>query len=148
MLTVLHQEVSVQTHVFHQQVADRLKLTASDVKCLSLLHHRGQEVVSALACELQLTQSAVTSVLDKLEAAGYILRERSPVDRRRVVVRLIPEHAQDYFECVQDVHERTEKLLERHTLGQIRQVLDFTAQIKMVVVEANERLKNQPKVPL
>ena len=37
-----------------------------------------------------LTTGAITGVIDRLERAGYVRRERDPADRRKVIVRARP----------------------------------------------------------
>lgn len=73
--------------------ADRLGLHSTDWGCVLLLNEALPEPLTAgqLAELTGLTTGAVTGVLDRLEGAGYVNRTRDSVDRRRVVVRLVPE---------------------------------------------------------
>jgi len=41
---------------------------------------------SELARRLQMTSGALTALVDRLEASGYVVRERHPADRRRVLI--------------------------------------------------------------
>ena len=56
---------------------------------LALEHLAGGEGLgpSELARRLQLTSGSVTSLIDRLEANGHVVRAPHPSDRRRVVVR-------------------------------------------------------------
>ena len=73
--------------------ADRLGLHSTDWGCVLLLNEALPEPLTAgqLAELTGLTTGAVTGVLDRLEGAGFVSRARDPGDRRRVVVRLVPE---------------------------------------------------------
>ena len=73
--------------------ADRLGLHSTDWGCVLLLDEALPEPLTAgqLAELTGLTTGAVTGVLDRLERAGFVRRERDPGDRRRVIVRLVPE---------------------------------------------------------
>ena len=73
--------------------ADRLGLHSTDWGCVLLLNEALPEPLTAgqLAELTGLTTGAVTGVLDRLEGAGFVGRARDPGDRRRVVVRLVPE---------------------------------------------------------
>src|SRR5690348_10057768 len=52
--------------------------------CLLLLH--GPAPAGRLAELTGLTTGAVTGVVDRLEAGGFVRRETDPADRRRVIV--------------------------------------------------------------
>ena len=73
--------------------ADRLGLHSTDWGCVLLLNEALPEPLTAgqLAELTGLTTGAVTGVIDRLEDAGFVRRARDPGDRRRVVVRLVPE---------------------------------------------------------
>jgi DNA-binding MarR family transcriptional regulator len=73
--------------------ADRLGLHSSDWACVLLLNEALPEPLTAgqLADLTGLTTGAVTGVLDRLEKAGFVRRERDPADRRRVIAALVPE---------------------------------------------------------
>jgi DNA-binding MarR family transcriptional regulator len=73
--------------------ADRLGLHSTDWGCVLLLDEALPEPLMAgqLAELTGLTTGAVTGVLDRLESAGFVRRERDTGDRRRVIVRLVPE---------------------------------------------------------
>jgi DNA-binding MarR family transcriptional regulator len=65
-----------------------LGVNRSDGKCLDVLEEREPMTAGELAEELGLTTGAVTTLLDRLEKAGYVSRARDTVDRRRVLVQL------------------------------------------------------------
>jgi len=71
--------------LFHQAVAERLGLNATDLKCLDLARGE-QDITAGRIAELTgLTTAALTSVIDRLEARGIVRRERDLSDRRKVL---------------------------------------------------------------
>lgn len=78
--------------VLHNHVvAQELGLGASDSQFLTLLQAHGPLTPGRLAELSRLTTGTVTGVLDRLEKAGFVRRERDPHDRRKVIVTLAPE---------------------------------------------------------
>jgi DNA-binding MarR family transcriptional regulator len=77
--------------VFHEALAVRLGINATDLKCLELAAGEESVTPSRLAELAGLTSGAITGVLDRLERAGIISREADPNDRRRVVVQVAPD---------------------------------------------------------
>jgi DNA-binding MarR family transcriptional regulator len=73
--------------------AERIGINLTDLNCLNILSFSGQLTAGELARATGLTTASITGVLDRLEEAGYVRRERDAQDRRRVVVRLVPERA-------------------------------------------------------
>ncbi|HVT72367.1 MAG TPA: MarR family transcriptional regulator [Lacunisphaera sp.] len=70
----------------HSVLPDGLTVTQFGV--LEALHHIGPLCQSELAEKLLKSGGNLTLVVDNLEKAGYVLRERDPADRRFVVVKL------------------------------------------------------------
>jgi DNA-binding MarR family transcriptional regulator len=69
-----------------QAVSDRLGVNGTDLQCLGILTSSGAMTAGELAERTGLTTGAVTGVIDRLEQAGLVTRERDAVDRRRVIV--------------------------------------------------------------
>lgn len=63
-------------------------LTGPQLLIIKKLQSWGGMTVSELAREINVSQSTVTSILDRLERYGYVLRSRSETDRRRVIVNI------------------------------------------------------------
>src|SRR5216117_3098234 len=74
---------STATVLFHAAVAERLGLSATDHKYADLIARQGPMTAGELADRAGLTTGAITGVLDRLERAGWVRRERDPHDRRR-----------------------------------------------------------------
>lgn len=72
-------------------VASQAGVHSTDLECLDLLFLNGPLTAGALAQLTGLTTGAITAALDRLEAAGYLHRERDTIDRRRVVVTPAPK---------------------------------------------------------
>jgi len=77
---------------FFQAVAERSGMNLTDLQCLAILTSAGPVTAGQLAETMGLTTGAVTGVINRLERAGYVLREKDPADGRRVVVRPIGEN--------------------------------------------------------
>jgi DNA-binding MarR family transcriptional regulator len=77
--------------MFRAAVAGKLGLTVTDMECLDFLMERGSATAGQLAEQTGLTTGAITSMIRRLEKAGYVRAERDPDDRRRVIVT--PDHA-------------------------------------------------------
>ncbi|MGY1609722.1 MULTISPECIES: MarR family winged helix-turn-helix transcriptional regulator [unclassified Geodermatophilus] len=75
--------------LFEEAACGVLGVGRNDLRALNLLEH-GPLGPSALADALGLSRAAVTALLDRLEAAGYVARTAAPGDRRAVHVHLQP----------------------------------------------------------
>ena len=71
-----------------------------------------------------LTTAAVTTVLDRMERAGYVTRERDTEDRRRVLVRLTPL-AQERIGALWGVFAEFREAIERYSMEELRLLRDF-----------------------
>lgn len=81
--------MSTWTVMFHQAASLRMGLNPTDGKCLSVLREVGPITAGELAHLIGLTTGAVTGVIDRLEARGFVQRVADPHDRRRVIVEPI-----------------------------------------------------------
>ena len=88
---LLGREFITAVVVFHESVGRLLGLTAVERKCLDILSRLGPVTAGAIAEHTGLTSGAVTGLVDRLQAAGYVDRAPDPSDRRRVLVSLRPE---------------------------------------------------------
>jgi MarR family 2-MHQ and catechol resistance regulon transcriptional repressor len=79
---------SVSARVHNVLPAD---LTITQFGVLEAIYHIGPLCQSELAEKLLKSGGNLTLVVDNLEKAGYVRRERDPADRRFVVVKLTPK---------------------------------------------------------
>jgi DNA-binding MarR family transcriptional regulator len=79
-------EISTETIMFHQAVADVLGLHITDHKGLDLIYRYGPMPAGRLAELTSLTTGAITGIIDRLEKAGYVRRVNDPKDRRITII--------------------------------------------------------------
>lgn len=82
-------------------------LTSSQLILLKVVRDHSLSTISELASTISLSQATLTSILDRLESTGYVLRERSTKDKRKIyvsitkagreVLTMAPEPLQDTF---------------------------------------------------
>jgi DNA-binding MarR family transcriptional regulator len=76
---------------FLQAVAQRSGMNLTDLQCVNVLTSTGPITAGQLAEMTGLTTGAITGVINRMERAGYVRREKDPGDRRRVVIRPVLE---------------------------------------------------------
>ncbi|MFF1452572.1 MarR family winged helix-turn-helix transcriptional regulator [Streptomyces sp. NPDC058274] len=121
--------------LFNQAVADHLDLHPTDLQCLNLLSLEGAPVTTGRIAELTgLTTGSATRLVDRLERAGYVVRERDATDRRRVLVATVPEKAAELGRMWDRLsvgwHELFDGLDEGELaliIGHMRRTVEFSA---------------------
>ena len=73
---------------FFRAAAARVGMTVTDMQVLDILESTGPMTAGQLADLTGLTTGAITGMLNRLEEARLVRRERDPNDGRRVIVRL------------------------------------------------------------
>ena len=69
------------------------ELSMAQVQVLMTLQGSGESTISDLARQLQVSPPSTSSMVDRLVDKGFLHRERSSEDRRKVVVRLSEQAA-------------------------------------------------------
>ncbi len=94
-LRSLRGELAALNHV----VGSRLKVRDSDLDCLDLIARLGPIAPSELARRSGVHPATITGILDRLQKAEWIARERDPAaaDRRGVIVRIRRERVGEVF---------------------------------------------------
>jgi MarR family transcriptional regulator, organic hydroperoxide resistance regulator len=75
----------------YKPLLDRLGLTYPQYLAMLVLWEANELTVSELGQRLYLDSGTLTPLLKRLEAAGWLKRERDAADERRVIVSLTPE---------------------------------------------------------
>ena len=71
-----------------QAIADRLELSASELRAVTLLMRVGTATAGEIAEASDLTTGAATRLIDRLESTGWLVRQADVTDRRRVLLQL------------------------------------------------------------
>lgn len=90
LVSILRTAALVQRHV--SQVVEGSGVTIQQYNVLRILRGAGTDGLPTLSIRDRMIEEAagITRLLDKLEAAGHVVRERSTPDRRQVVCRITP----------------------------------------------------------
>jgi DNA-binding MarR family transcriptional regulator len=137
------QQLSLATIMFHQAVADRLGLNPTDHKCIDLLSSAGSMTAGELAEATGLTTGAITGVIDRLEAAGFVRREDDPDDRRRVIIRVVPKRYGDIARLFEPFAAAVLEMGSRYSEKELATIVDFMARSCQVLHDATLELRKQ-----
>jgi|SRR5579871_2224836 len=129
-----------------QAAADRIGINATDLNCLNILSFSGHMTAGELARATGLTTASITGVIDRLEEAGYVSRERDPHDRRRVVVTLSLDKAMRNVASVfLPIMRDWRELASGYTDGELRLIVDFYGQMEQVFRNHLVRLRTEER---
>jgi DNA-binding MarR family transcriptional regulator len=124
--------LSTEIDRLDQAAADRYGLNRTDMRALDILGRAGPLAPTALARLLGFTTGGVTTVLDRLEKAGYIRRRPDPGDRRRQVVETTEATAARDEEVFGDLIRATRDLVADYTDDELLVIRDFLDRVRQV----------------
>lgn len=74
--------------LYSKKLSKESGLTSPQLIVMQEIFNNDDVMVKDIANHINLSSATVTSILDRLEARGYVVRERSTIDKRKVGVRL------------------------------------------------------------
>jgi DNA-binding MarR family transcriptional regulator len=129
--------------MFHQAVADRVGLNATDLKCLDLAREAGGPLTAGRLAEVTgLTSGAITGVIDHLERAGLARRVRDPQDRRKVLVEPILEPMAALLPIYQELGREMAEVCMGYDAEELKVVYRFLEETIGVMKRQTERLRD------
>ena len=126
--------------------AARTGMTVTDIEVIDSLDSVGPMTAGQLADLTGLTTGAITGMLNRLEEAGLVRRERDPLDGRRVIVRL--EKGKDQMREISTVFDALaqewDEIASHYNDEQIAFLLEFLKLSNEVSRSEIVRLRDAP----
>jgi DNA-binding MarR family transcriptional regulator len=132
---------SAQGVLYGQSVADLAGISGSDLDCMDLLNLEGRMTAGRLAELTGLTTGAITGVVDRLEKAGFVRRERDETDRRKVFIATVPENTAHIGRLYRPMQEAMHKLWSTYSDAELQFLLRFAREGYKSALEASAVLK-------
>ncbi len=120
---------------FDEVACQKLGINRTDLRCLNIVDNQGSMTAGRLAELSGLTTAAITSVLDRLERAGYARRVRDQQDRRQVMVEVTPLLAERATPIWGPLGDEARSTLGRMSADELEALMDFYR----LGIELNER---------
>jgi DNA-binding MarR family transcriptional regulator len=114
-----------QLSMLNRRVGAHLDLKDVDLDCLDLINRHGPLGPGAVARLAGLHPATMTGILDRLERAGWVVRERDPGDRRAVTVRALPERNPELYHLLSGMNSAMDELCAGYDEAQLALLGDF-----------------------
>jgi DNA-binding MarR family transcriptional regulator len=119
----------------------------TDLDCLSVIALEGEATAGRLVELTGLTSGAVTGVVDRLERAGYVQRVPDTDDRRRVVLRPVPDALGPLAAAFAPMLESSAAMLDRYDDAQLATLTDYVTRCVPMMREETLRLRDAEEQP-
>jgi DNA-binding MarR family transcriptional regulator len=134
-------EASALGQMFSEAVAAKVGLGGADLEYLDVLTMRGRMTAGDLAKATGLTSGAVTGVVDRLEAAGFVRRERDRDDRRRVFITVRHERLGKLQTFYRPLARAINALADGYSDAEIAAFLDYFTRSRDIMRSQLKRVK-------
>jgi DNA-binding MarR family transcriptional regulator len=106
-------------------VANQLQMPVSDVHAIAALLEFGDLGIRRLAELMGMTTGATTRLVDRLERAGYVIRQADARDRRRVVLHLVGHRVAEIGRYYESMGVRWQEQVAGYSDDQMRFLAEF-----------------------
>jgi DNA-binding MarR family transcriptional regulator len=137
----LFRKLGTRTVLFHQAAAQALGLFPTDLKSADILNEAGPMTAGELGKKTGLSTGSVTALVDRLEKAGYVAREKDPNDRRRVIIVPLTASKKHVKGLFRSLSESTMDLCREYTEEELELIFSFVGKAADIVEEELKRLK-------
>lgn len=129
--------------LMRRRMRDDMDMGDTDVAALRWIireQRAGRHATSAaLARELGITTAAVTKLVGRLVASGYLARSRHPTDRRLVLLTPLPGAHERLRRTLGPMHDRMLQLAVSLTPAERAAVVGFLDRLAEIVVDSGDR---------
>ncbi|NRD76355.1 MarR family transcriptional regulator [Bacillus sp. BRMEA1] len=118
-------KLSTRMVLFQQKAAQSIGLVVTDFKTADILNENGPLTAGELGNITGLSTGSVTALIDRLEHAGFVKRERDPNDRRRVMIIPVKEKLKNIKEHYTSLNDQMIKLCAQYTEKELSLIIGF-----------------------
>ena len=140
-------KASAQGAMFAKTVADRAGISSADMDCIDFVNVEGRMTAGRLAELTGLTTGAITGVIDRLEKAGFVRRQRDASDRRKVFIVPVPERMMAIGRLYEPLQRAMQKQSERYSDAELKLLLRYATESGQSILEATTQLKAMVDAP-
>jgi DNA-binding MarR family transcriptional regulator len=129
---IVKAEQAVTSYFRQELLKAGLKITPGQSGLLFLLEKKSPGNMSELSGQLEMDNSAVTRIVDRLEKGGFVKRELNKNDRREFLVTITDsglEEIKGAKSVVKNLNKKLEKNFSSSELDQFRHILTEMANI-------------------
>jgi DNA-binding MarR family transcriptional regulator len=105
---------------------------------IGTLFKAGEMKISELSQKVNLSNSTVSGIVDRLEKQQMVVRTRSEEDRRTVYVKVTPRVAEVYEEIHKKTEKRFEDLLSSGSTEDIAKIIEGLNALKRILLDNKE----------
>lgn len=131
-VVMLLQDLRLTLSLLNRSVAHHFSVNEVDLDCLDILVRHGPHAPGALAQRMNLHLATMTGVLNRLERGGFVVRERSCSDRRRVLVSADPVQGQRISDHYTGAAQELRTLCVAFPASDLQVVADFLGRASRV----------------
>lgn len=140
-LTTMLRRMGAASALHSQAVAKRVGLSSVDLECLDMILLAGPVTAGQIMEHTKLTSGAVTGLIDRLARKGYVERAADPQDRRKVIVRIVPEEIRPLQELFAPMAERSTALMRQYSAEELELIAGFVAKGTALALERASELE-------
>jgi DNA-binding MarR family transcriptional regulator len=118
-------DLRIELAVLNHRVGTRVELRDLDFDCLDVIARSGPLTPSALGARVGVHAATMTGILNRLEAGGWITRQRVEGDRRAVLVGTTPEGQRELYGLFEGMNTRLEQICDRYSDQELDTIVDF-----------------------
>jgi DNA-binding MarR family transcriptional regulator len=128
------------TQAFDDIVGRALRLNPADVRGLDWLAD-GPKTAGELSAGTGLSSAATTTLIDRLEQRGFVRRVADPSDRRRVLVEMTPDGAQQVGRFYGPLVAEGSRLLDGIPAAEIERVAKWLQDARKLTDRHRDRIR-------
>jgi DNA-binding MarR family transcriptional regulator len=125
---MLGRQFAVYTAVCQSAVAEKLEMPLADLKALDLIMEFEALPTGHLAQLMGISSGGATALINRLEAAGYVRRDRYPLDRRVIAICPVAQACEVVTQERQAIAAEVALVSRRYEQPQTEAVHGFLAQ--------------------
>lgn len=129
--------------LFHAAVADRLGVNVTDWKCAEILTRIGPTNPGKLSEMTGMTTAATAQVINRLERAGIVQRERDPNDRRKVIILMVSNSkiAEASKAILKQFTKEMGEMMAKYNTAEIETIRNFVESATEILEAQSARLR-------
>ena len=142
-LTTVLRRMGAASALHSQAVARRAGLSSVDLECLDMILLAGPVTAGQVMEHTKLTSGAVTGLIDRLARKGYVERATDPQDRRKVIVRIVPQAVGPLQELFAPMAERSAALMRQYSAEELELIAGFIEKGTAIALERARELEEE-----